>query len=173
MTAVTLAAVGERAGYSRGLITHHFGSKRGLLDALAREAQAGVSDRLDGVPAGLDHLLMLVEDYVGRFGGEPREWSPFLLLWADAAGGSEVTPVMAERDAWFLDVLRADVVAGVAAGSIRGDVDPALVAIRVLAELRGIGLLRLVEPGTVDAARVAPAVAEAWRRALAAESSAR
>src|SRR5258708_34117815 len=27
----TLAAIGERAGYSRGLVTHRFGSKAGLL----------------------------------------------------------------------------------------------------------------------------------------------
>lgn len=29
--AVTLARVGERAGYSRGLVTHHFGGKQALL----------------------------------------------------------------------------------------------------------------------------------------------
>ncbi len=32
--AVTLAAVGTAAGYSRGIVTHQFGSRRGLLDAL-------------------------------------------------------------------------------------------------------------------------------------------
>ena len=60
--AVTLAAVAERAGYSRGMVTHHFGSKRGLLDALARSAQAEMSPGLEGVAAGLDHLVRLVED---------------------------------------------------------------------------------------------------------------
>jgi len=32
--AMTLAAVGERAGYSRGLVTARFGSKDQLLEAL-------------------------------------------------------------------------------------------------------------------------------------------
>ena len=32
--AMTLAEVGELAGYSRGLATHHFGSKAGLLTAI-------------------------------------------------------------------------------------------------------------------------------------------
>ena len=31
---MTLAEVGELAGYSRGLATHHFGSKAGLLTAI-------------------------------------------------------------------------------------------------------------------------------------------
>jgi len=31
---VTLASVGERAGYSRGLATHHFGSKGALMQRL-------------------------------------------------------------------------------------------------------------------------------------------
>lgn len=166
--AVTLVAVGERAGYSRGMVTHHFGSKRGLLDALAREAQAGMSPGLEDVPAGLDHLLQLIEDYLTRLSRDPNEWSPFLLLWADAAAGSDVTPVMRERDAWFRDVLRSDVATGIGDGTVRADVDPDLVAVRILAELRGIGLLRLVEPAAVDPARIAPSVAAAWRHALAA-----
>jgi AcrR family transcriptional regulator len=165
--AVTLAAVGERAGYSRGMVTHHFGSKRGLLDALAREAQTGMSPGLEEVPAGLGHLLRLVEDYLTKLGRDPNEWSPFLLLWADAAAGSDVTPVMRERDAWFRDLLRSDVATGVADGTIRADVDPDLIAVRILAELRGFGLLRLVEPAAVDASRVAASVAAAWRHALA------
>ena len=32
--ALTLAAIGERAGFSRGLVTARFGSKHGLIDAL-------------------------------------------------------------------------------------------------------------------------------------------
>src|SRR6478735_10115427 len=33
---VTLANVGERAGYSRGLATHHFGSKGALMQRLVQ-----------------------------------------------------------------------------------------------------------------------------------------
>jgi AcrR family transcriptional regulator len=32
--AVTLANIGERAGYSRGLVTHHFGSKGAMMQRL-------------------------------------------------------------------------------------------------------------------------------------------
>ena len=38
--ALTLAAVGEAAGYSRGIVSHHFGSRENLLRAVMRDAQA-------------------------------------------------------------------------------------------------------------------------------------
>src|SRR5947209_1778026 len=38
---LTLARVGERAGYSRGLVTHYFGSKQALLQRLAHATQSG------------------------------------------------------------------------------------------------------------------------------------
>lgn len=37
---LTLARVGERAGYSRGLATHYFGSKQALLQRLAHATQS-------------------------------------------------------------------------------------------------------------------------------------
>ena len=36
---LTLAAVGEAAGYSRGIVTHHFGSRENLLRAVMRDAR--------------------------------------------------------------------------------------------------------------------------------------
>src|SRR4051812_863809 len=60
--AVTLAEVGEAAGYSRGIVYHHFGSRERLLEALIDEAQ-----QFD-VPAyqrdGLDHLARIIEAYL-------------------------------------------------------------------------------------------------------------
>lgn len=37
--AVSLAAVGEAAGYSRGIVHHHFGSKAQLLEELIKYTQ--------------------------------------------------------------------------------------------------------------------------------------
>lgn len=37
--ALTLAEVGKTAGYSRGIVTHHFGSRENLLRAVMRDAQ--------------------------------------------------------------------------------------------------------------------------------------
>jgi AcrR family transcriptional regulator len=36
----TLVAIGERSGYSRGLATHHFGSKAGLFRTVLKQMTA-------------------------------------------------------------------------------------------------------------------------------------
>ena len=164
--ALTLARVGERAGYSRGIVTHHFGSKQALVERLARATQVGFVPGLAGLPPGLDRLLALLDGYVGALGEIGTMNRAFLLLWAEAATASELAPFFRERDELFRTDLRADVAAGVDDGDIRPDAEPADVAVAVLAQLRGIGLQRMLDPGAVDTARLRHAVTEHWRRAL-------
>ncbi|MEV7045237.1 TetR/AcrR family transcriptional regulator [Amycolatopsis sp. NPDC051061] len=163
---LTLARVGERAGYSRGLVTHHFGSKQVLLERLARATQTGFVPGLDGLKPGLDRLLRLVDGYVGALGGVGVLSRAFLLLWAEAATASELAPIFRERDEQFRADLREDVVAGIDDGTIRPDVEPGDVAIAVVGQLRGIGLQRLLDPAAVDTERLRRPVTEYWRRAL-------
>ncbi|MFF3711189.1 hypothetical protein [Streptomyces phaeochromogenes] len=49
---------------------------------------------------------------------------------------------------------------------MRPDVEPGDVAIAVVGQLRGIGLQRLLDPHTVDTARLRHTVTDYWRRAL-------
>jgi AcrR family transcriptional regulator len=166
--ALTLARVGERAGYSRGIVTHHFGSKKALVDALARASQAGF---VPGAPhePGLDRLLHLVEGYVAALGGMPTMRRAFLLLWAEATTSADLAETFRERDERFRADLRADVAAGIAAGTVRADLDPHDVAVAVLGQLRGIGLQHQLDPAAVPTERLRHVVAEQWRRALAAD----
>jgi AcrR family transcriptional regulator len=164
---LTLARVGERAGYSRGLITHYFGSKQALLERLAHTTQSGFVPGLDGVPPGLDRLLRLIGGYIGALGRMMMPNRAFLLLWAEAATAPELARIFRERDEAFRADLRADVAAGIAAGTIRPDVLAEDVAVAVLAQLRGIGLQRLVDSPAVDTGRLRRSVTDQWRRALA------
>lgn len=163
---LTLARVGERAGYSRGLVTHHFGSKPALLERLARATQTGFVPALDGLPPGLDRLLRLIDGYLGALGRVSVLNRAFLLLWAEAATASELAPIFRERDEAFRADLQEDVTAGIADGTIRSDVVPAHVAIAVVGQLRGIGLQRLLDPQAVDTEQLRQPVTEQWRRAL-------
>jgi AcrR family transcriptional regulator len=168
---LTLARVSERAGYSRGLVTHHFGSKQVLLERLARSTQTGFVPGLDGLPPGLDRLLRLIDGYLGALGEVGVLNRAFLLLWAEAATASELAPIFRERDEAFRADLREDVAAGIADGTIRPDVVPAEVAIAVVGQLRGVGLQRLLDPRAVDTERLRRSVTEHWRRALAGQGS--
>lgn len=166
--ALTLARVGARAGYSRGIVTHHFGSKTALLEALARHAQVGFVADLDGAGPGLDRLLRLVDGYLARLREpEPRSRA-FLLLWAEAASTPEIGPIMRERDEQFRRDLITDVEAGVAAGTVRAGVDPVAVAVAVLGQLRGIALQAAVDPVAVQPDALRRAVTDQWRHALSA-----
>ncbi|MFC5142694.1 TetR/AcrR family transcriptional regulator [Actinomycetospora rhizophila] len=164
--ALTLARVGERAGYSRGIVTHHFGSKQGLVDALARSIQVGFVPGLEDRPPGLGRLLALVDGYLHAVSALGTANRAFLLLWAEAATTPELAETFRDRDRGFRADLRVDIDAGVAAGEIRADADPEAVAVALVGQLRGIGMQRLVDPEGVDTERLRGDVTEQWRRAL-------
>ena len=163
---LTLARVGEQAGYSRGIVTHYFGSKQALIERLARATQAGFVPGLGGLPPGLDRLLLLISGYVGALGPVGVMSRAFLLLWAEAPTDPELAHIFRERDEAFRADLRADVQAGVADGTIRPDVTAANVAVEVVGQLRGIGLQRLLDPAAVDTEQLRQTIPEHWRRAL-------
>jgi AcrR family transcriptional regulator len=164
---LTLARVGERAGYSRGLATHYFGSKQALLQRLAHATQSGFVPGLDGVPPGLGRLLRLIDGYIGALGQLRIPSRAFLLLWAEAATAADLAAIFRERDEAFRSDLRADITAGITDGTIRPDATAEDVAVAVLAQLRGIGLQRLVDSPAVDTERLRRSVTGYWHRALA------
>lgn len=164
---LTLARVGQRASYSRGLITHYFGSKQALLERLARATQSGFVPGLDGAPPGLDRLLRLIDGYIGALGQIRMPNRAFLLLWAEAATAPELARIFRERDEAFRADLGEDVKAGIADGAIRPDAVAEDVAVAVLGQLRGIALQRLVDSRAVDTERLRRSVTSYWRQALA------
>ena len=137
--AVSLADVGRLAGYSSGIVSHHFGGRRQLLDAVVRRAQ-----HFD-VPAtgttGLDQLAAVVSTYLRTMRERAPASTAFLLMWSEAVASDPVlAPLFVERDAWFRDLLAGYVRCGVDDGSIRPDVDPAAAAVSLLGLLRGVGM---------------------------------
>ena len=165
---LTLANVGSRAGYSRGIVSHHYGSKRALIDALARASQVGFVPGVDLSP-GLERLVFLVHGYVSALAHAGPLSRAFLLLWAEAATSSELAEVFRERDEAFRSDLRDDVRAGIGSGDIRGDVDPAATAVAMVGQLRGVGLQLMLSGPALDTDVLAGQLADQWRRALRAD----
>ena len=148
--AVTVAATGARAGYSRGIVNHHFGSRRALLDALAREVQGRFSPRRP-TGQGRARVLDLVDDYLAMLAVRSRDSHVFLVLWAEAiASDPDLGPIFAERDESFRRGMADAVRAGVADGSIHRGADPAAAGVALVGLLRGVGLQRLLAPEAVD-----------------------
>ncbi|MFF0345202.1 TetR family transcriptional regulator C-terminal domain-containing protein [Kribbella sp. NPDC004875] len=141
-----------------------------MIDALARALQEGFVPGPAEKPPGLDRLLALIDGYLGALAHSSTSGHAFLLLWSGAVTDTQLAPTFRERDSAFRDDIAADVAAGIAEGMVRDTVRPESVAVAVIAQLRGIGMQRLLDVDAVDVERLRTEVTEQWRRALSAGS---
>ncbi len=153
--AVTLAAVGQGAGYSRGIVTHHFGSRQGLLDRLVTSLQdryRAPEPSADG-QRGLAWLLALTDSYLADLLARERDARVFLVLWAEALTGEPaLRPLFAARDERFRKTLTTALADGQAEGTVRNDIDCDALASALVGQLRGAGLQILGSPDAEPAA---------------------
>ncbi|MFE1435566.1 TetR/AcrR family transcriptional regulator [Streptomyces griseoaurantiacus] len=167
LRALTLARVGERAGYSRGLVTHYFGSKQALVERLARAAQSGFVPGLADLPPGPDRLLRLIDGYLAQQTKHERPLNrAFLLLWMEAATSPDLARLFADRTEAFRTDLREDLTAGIAEGTIRPGLPVEETTAAIVAQLRGIAIQLLVTPESLDLPALRVYLTDHWRRAL-------
>lgn len=142
---VSLAQVGEAAGYSRGIVTHNFGSREKLLDAVIRDAQR--FDVPDDAENGLEWLAATVRAYLVHIAKRAPVAKAFLQMWGEAIAGDPVLkPRFVKLDAEFRELLAQRVREGMQDRSIRSDVDPAAAAVFLVAVLRGTGMQLIATP---------------------------
>jgi AcrR family transcriptional regulator len=147
---MTLAEVGEAAGYSRGLPAHRFGSKAGLVHALAGYIGERFGQQRKQGPAlkpGLDAILGNIRFYFGRKGEAWTATRALLVMmtesWMEPACElrGEVAAYNRGALAWFEQHIRI----GIAQGEIAADTDPAVTAVILLGAMRGVMLQWLVD----------------------------
>jgi len=167
---LTLAAVGLAAGYSRGLATHRFGNKAGLLRALAAHITATFQDQMRAAPkrrSGIDAIRGNIEVYFGR---TDRQWTTTrALLVMMTEGLMDQTGLQADMAAYnrqALTLFEAHMRAGIAKGEIRADIDPVAASVMLLGTLRGVMMQSLLDPG-IDLAQVRDSVLAMAERSLA------
>jgi AcrR family transcriptional regulator len=147
---VTLANVGERAGYSRGLATHHFGSKGALMqrlvDAVTLQFRDAIFDESQSDSA-MDEGLGLIRTYFQVLSNLQPVNRARLVLWADAVASDspDVRPAMVAADREFREAITKNLQRGVAAGEFPPSVDPPGLATVVVAMLRGVALQWLLD----------------------------
>jgi AcrR family transcriptional regulator len=147
---VTLANVGERAGYSRGLATHHFGSKgalmQRLLDAVTSQFRDAVIEESQS-DSPIDQLRQLIDFYFHVVSDLQPVNRARLVLWADAVAvpSEDVRPQMVSADREFREEIEKRIELAVTAGEVKADVDPHGLATVIIAMLRGVALQRLLD----------------------------
>lgn len=167
----TLQAIGEKAGYSRGLATYRFGSKAGLFDAVCKSIsrrwleylKKGVGEKtgIDAMCAALDAFLQFVTD-------APRDARVLQILYCGAASP------LSEYRATSVNIhskQQEDVVrwvrAGIENGTIRPDIDPKTVAAQYIAYIGGMNYLWVINPRSIDFRRANEDMKRQLRVALA------
>ncbi|MDB6105717.1 MAG: TetR family transcriptional regulator [Gammaproteobacteria bacterium] len=154
LAGTTLAAIGERAGYSRGLVTHRFGSKAGLLahvhDTVARHWIERVQGEV-GAAIGLLALEKVVQALYGFIAEAPDEIrAMYLLRYASIDPAAEYRANVARvHRAQRQDVQRW-IEAGQTAGEITSKVEAALGCGAVLRDGRWPGLSLAGQSNTAD-----------------------
>jgi len=147
----TLAAIGQEAGYSRGLATQRFGSKAGLLrDVLKRASQEWLR-RLEaavGSQVGLDALEAALDTQVGFIREAPSDVrAMYLLSFQSIDPGAEYRPNVAEVHRRQRETVARWIREGQTRGLVRRDADPAQVAAYFCAAAVGLVFHWLVNPG--------------------------
>ncbi len=168
---MTLEKVGEAAGYSRGLAAHHFGSKGGLLIALAHHLDDSFKALIRSAPPrrdGLDALEGFVQTYLGRDDGQWTNTRALLLLMAESLiDDSGMGDQIAEYNARVVQHVEDHIRAGIATGEIRRDVQPKVVAALIMGALRGVMLQKLNRDSTLDLKKVSRQMIDLLVRSLA------
>jgi len=146
----TLAAIGETAGYSRGLATHHFGSKAGLFRQVLKRISAAwnqdLTDKLRG-KTGLQAFTTAIDAHLAHALRHPEYIRAQNILWGAAMDpSSEFKPNVAE----FMHIQRESVAAWVKGGQALGEIDKNINARRIAEQyygaLIGINSQWLVSP---------------------------
>jgi AcrR family transcriptional regulator len=177
ITGASLTVIGERAGTSRGLPTHHFGSKDALVARVAERAQDLVRDAMAdalersnrrGRLTALELLRLLVDTYLELFEHPTPDHRALLVLWGATFPAQSSIDGMLDADARAYAGWAGHIADGQRDGSIRVDIDAAASAVILHGMLRGVAAVIVTESPYTDMTSVRHSV-DAWiERALAA-----
>lgn len=168
---LTLADVGKRAGFSRGLPAHYFGDKHGLLVAMVRhigKLYAGDLARHDFGRPGPEALTKRVRAayesvYQNQtIEGEGSKGATALLVsLSEAITNPTIREPIAAINERARISLEKDIVAGIASGEYRSDIDPEVETAILLGTIRGIIWHWNLNPNEVDLKALCEAHVEA------------
>jgi len=150
----TLAAIGEKAGYSRGLATYRFGSKAGLFDEVCKSISRRWLEYLNegvGEEYGVDAMCAALDAYFRFVSDLPREARVLQILYCAAASPkSEYQQTSVNLHQRQRDDVADWIQRGIKDGSVREDVSPESVAAQYIAYISGMTYLWLIHPTSVD-----------------------
>ncbi|HTO55006.1 MAG TPA: TetR/AcrR family transcriptional regulator [Myxococcota bacterium] len=167
----TLAQIGEKAGYSRGLVNERFGSKARLAAALASEFQSHFTlDQLQPALAGhsgLEALILTIESYLDFIvNGELLGRAYYELLGESIALVPEIHPTFVQADKTLREGIARTVRSAVRAGEIPAEVAVEPFAVMIVGLVRGVVLQWLLAPSGFELGAVRREIRATLERAF-------
>lgn len=150
-TRTTLAQIGLKAGYSRGLVTERFGSKSQLIRTLADEFQHSftvdaLAPALEGL-SGLEALLATIDAYLDALKQSGDLGRAYYELFGESlALIPEIHDTFVQADRNLRRLLRQTI----GEADLPDEVDAPALANVVLALLRGVSMQWVREPSAID-----------------------
>jgi len=169
IAATTFEKIGERSGYSRGLVSQRFGSKDGLIAALVSDLtdqfeSALAANHLDELPPH-EALIGYIDLYFSALWERPTESAYHVLLAESIGAQPQLRPLFAAAHDKVRDRLRGFIEAAQGEGTIPAAVDADATALSVGALMLGMTIQSIVNP-TTDIDRVRRSVVATLRLAL-------
>ena len=150
LAGTTLIAIGERAGYSRGLASHHFGSKSGLFRKVLKHITAVWTRDLDlrvAGKTGLSAILGALDAHRGHMQHYPEHARAMYILWSSSFDpASEFKPNVTEFHRLQREAAAVWLMGGQEVGEIRSDIDPGSFGEQFYASLLGLNYQWLINP---------------------------
>lgn len=144
----TLARVGREVGLTTGAIQHYFRDKDGLLAAALRYAYDDQLERMRARAAQTPYsLLDVLAEALPLSARSRRTMRVWLAFWGRAVGDPDIARTQRKiHDEWALRV-REELEQAAARGVLAADVDAAQETEGLIAQIRGICIRALLDPG--------------------------
>jgi AcrR family transcriptional regulator len=171
ITGASLASISERAGTSRGLPTHHFGTKDALISQVAHSTQDRIVAETEAAlqrahrdvndMSALDLVRATVDTYLEMFEQPTADERALIVMWGATFPSESSLEGMVKADQRANDGWAVLIAQGQEEGSIRSDTDPHVAAVVLQGLLRGIAAILLTAPDRTYALRARQTV-DTW-----------
>ncbi len=162
----TLNQIGQEAGYPGGLVSHRFGSKEGLLQAVVSHItgrfsvdQMGSAIEQNSAEASLkNYLEIYIREVTVR---EGRMRTMYVIMGEALAAVPEIQQDIANLNKGVRNVLAEIVQRGIDNGEFSKEVDAQTAAVLILGMLRGVVMQYLADRKAVNVKKMLPIIQDA------------
>lgn len=160
----TLIEVGKAAGYTGGLVSHRFGSKEGLLNAVVDNASRRfLEDQLQpaigesGSSSAEDMLRNYIRTYIDEVFVREGHIRALYVIMGEALGSvAEIQPKIAQLNTGMRTHIASIIEYGIDSGEFNQSVNPEAAAVLVVGMLRGVTMQYLSDANVFPKDKLLP-----------------